>query len=370
MLKAFVATSVWLPRTTGLRLSTLESEEELCAGSSNSCNGNQCCEGFEGSNSLTFPCPNADETFDGCQTTQRYTFSPETLSASELVRCPGSCEWCSAEQCCPGFVGSNYLTFPCSTAPTSYAMCQTTTRITDSSACEADTGLVAHGDSHVISVTGEKFAFWSTGWSTFVQIPKDVEPDSEPQLVVTGNVLPYDDNKCAPTFLQHVKMSGSILEYHEILVRAGPLDGAVPFGVSLDGSGFKPIDASSSSKIYVGPFFSMYGMISDDESDVWGPDARLQINVGALLVTVKQHTEDLQAGSRSMLDLSVDGLRGVDSVGGLLGVDSSLTAEQQHPECVEVSFIEQGVRSTRYEQSRAVGFHSPRSNYAPLRDAV
>ena len=117
----------------------------------------------------------------------------------------------------------NNLTFPCPTASASYNMCQTTTRLTDASACDAIT-TSAFGDPHVASVTRVKFDMWKTGWSTFVQFPKDVGPNSVP-----GNVLPYGGDKCAPAFLQNVKMKGSMLDGHVVLVRAGPLDGAAPF---------------------------------------------------------------------------------------------------------------------------------------------
>ena len=50
----------------------------------------------------------------------------------------------------------NNLSFPCPTASASYNMCQTTTRLTDASACDA-IKTSAFGDPHVASVTGEKF---------------------------------------------------------------------------------------------------------------------------------------------------------------------------------------------------------------------
>jgi hypothetical protein len=262
-----------LPSATSLRLSSVERDPVLCAGSGNPCDGNQCCGGYPFSNSLTFPCPNADEGFAGCQTTERYSYQAETLAASEPVKCPGSCDWCSGEQCCPAFVGSNNLTFPCPTASASYNMCQTTTRLTDSSSCDAYT-TSAIGDPHVTSVTGEKFDLWKTGWSTFVQIPKDVQSNSVPKIVITGKVLPYGGDVCAPAFLQNVKLTGSMMDGHEVLVRAGPLDGASPFAVSFDGGDFQPIDAARGFESFSAPAFSLKGMISDDEPGVWGPDAK------------------------------------------------------------------------------------------------
>merc|ERR1712136_152532 len=103
------------------------------------------------------------------------------------------------------------------------------------------------------------------------------------------------------------------------------------------------------------------GLISDDEPGVWGPDAKLMLKVGALLVTVKQHTEGRLVDSRSMLDLSVDGLEAVDSVGGWLGVDGSLTAGRAPSECVEAVFIDDGARRANHDKSRSVGFQSPRA---------
>jgi len=355
----FVAAILLLTSVASLRLSTLEREPVLCAGSGNPCDGNQCCAGYPFSNSLTFPCPNADEGFAGCQTTERYTYQEETVVQSEPVKCPGSCDWCSGEQCCPGFAGSGNLTFPCPTASASYNMCQTTTRLTDSSACDA-IPTSAIGDPHVTSVTGEKFDLWKTGWSTFVQIPKDVQPNSVSKLVVTGNVLPYGGDKCAPAFLQNVKVTGSMIDNHEVLVRAGPLDGATPFGVSLNGSDFKPVDTSSGSEVFVGRSFSLTGMISDDEPGVWAPDAKLQMKVGSLSVTVKQHTEGRLADSRSMLDLSVDGLDAVDSVGGWLGVDGALTAGQAPAECVGTAFIADAAHPPKSHQKGSASFQSPR----------
>jgi len=358
MSNVFVAAFLLLPSATSLRLSTLESEPVLCAGSGNPCDGNQCCAGYPFSNSLTFPCPNADEGFAGCQTTERYTYQEETVVQSEPVKCPGSCDWCSGEQCCPGFADSNNLTFPCPTASASYNMCQSTTRFTDSSACDA-IPTSAIGDPHVTSVTGVKFDLWKTGWSTFVQIPKDVQPNFVPKIVITGNVLPYGVDVCAPAFLQDVKLTGSMMDGHEVLVRAGPLDGAAPFAVSFDGGDFQPINAARDFESFSAPAFSLNGMISDDEPGVWGPDAKLYMKIGALVVTVKQHTEGRLADSRSMLDLSVDGLDGVDSVSGWLGVDGSVMAGEAPAECLEAAFIADGEGPSTHKQGSA-SFQSPR----------
>ena len=44
-------------------------------------------------------------------------------------------------------------------------------------------------------------------------------------------------------------MTGSLIDGHEVLVRAGPLEGITPFGIGFHGSKFKPIDAPSGSEI-------------------------------------------------------------------------------------------------------------------------
>ena len=60
-------------------------------------------------------------------------------------------------------------------------------------------------------------------------------------------------------------------------------------------------------------------MISDDESEM---------KVGSVFGTVKQRTEFRLEDKRSMMDLSVDGLETVDSVGGWLRADGALVVGQ------------------------------------------
>ena len=86
----FVAAFLLSPSATSLRLNTVEREEVLFAGLDIPCDGNQCCGGYPFINSLTFQCPNADESFAGYPTTGRYTDQEETLAASEPVKCPAT----------------------------------------------------------------------------------------------------------------------------------------------------------------------------------------------------------------------------------------------------------------------------------------
>ena len=95
-------------------------------------------------------------------------------------------------------------------ASASFDRCRLTTRFTDSSACEETNPMSVVGDPHVTSVTGAKFEIWKTGWSLFVQIPKDIQPE----------LVPYDGDKCGHAFWQNVQISGSMADGHEVLVRA------------------------------------------------------------------------------------------------------------------------------------------------------
>ena len=91
---------------------------------------------------------------------------------------------------------------------------------------------------------------------------------------------------------------------------------------SLDGSDFISIDTSSGHQVFVGSSYSMTGMIKSEEPGVWGSQVRLLMTVSSFVLTVKQHTEGRLADSRSMMDLSVDGLDAVDSVARCTGCRS------------------------------------------------
>ena len=57
--------------------------------------------------------------------------------------------------------------------------------------------------------------------------------------------------------LSYLKVTGSTIDNHEVLVRAGPVDRANPFGVSIDGCDFKPVDTSWGSEVFIGCSFSL-----------------------------------------------------------------------------------------------------------------
>ena len=275
------------------------------------------------------------------------------------VQCAGSGDLCSGDQCCPGYEGSDFLTFPCPTATAGFDQCQTIIRYPYRP--ESDDTVSAVGDPHVTSITGEKFDLWRTGWSTFVQIPKDVAPHVQPELVVTGNVKPFGDEKCAPAYLTDVMLRGTLLGHNQVLVRSGSLEGPAPFGVSVNGSSFKQIRDANGTDFSVGPHFLMRGKITEDEPGVWGPDAKLSMKVGDILFRVQQHTEGRFLESRSMLDLSVSGLDKIESVGGWLGLDGSLSAGEAPPECVaNTALIEIPRQDSHDLTSRTARFQSRR----------
>ena len=166
------------------------------------------------------------------------------VAEREHVPCYGSCDICSRERCCLGSGKSNDLAFSCPSVSASFDRRQTTTWVIDSSACEEADLVSVGGDSHVNNATCEKFDLWNTGRFSFVPIPKDIQLESMPKLLVTGNVVPYGGQKCASSILQNVQISGILDDGHEVLVGGDPLDGAAPVGISFDGGEFKTVDVS------------------------------------------------------------------------------------------------------------------------------
>ena len=78
---------------------------------------------------------------------------------------------------------------------------------------------------------------------------------------------------------------------------------------------------------------SLRGWIAEDLKD-WGTDARVELTVGDVNVTIVQHTEGRGESSSAMLDLSVSGLESVvDTIGPWLGVDGASQAGTAPPEC-------------------------------------
>lgn len=58
----------------------------ICVGSDDQCDGNECCPGFDGSLHKTFPCPNADDNFQGCETNIKYDlYNASLMDFSNVV---------------------------------------------------------------------------------------------------------------------------------------------------------------------------------------------------------------------------------------------------------------------------------------------
>ena len=75
-------------------------------------------------------------------------------------------------------------------------------------------------DLHVISLTGQKFDRWRTGWSIFVRIP---DGKDHVNLFVRGNAKAYEEGGYAPAFQQDVELTGAWLGKTTIFVHAGSL---------------------------------------------------------------------------------------------------------------------------------------------------
>ena len=64
------------------------------------------------------------------------------------------------------------------------------------------------------------FDLCKTGRSSFVPIPEDIQPESVPKLLITGNVVSYGGDVRAPTSSQNVQNSESMADGHKVLARA------------------------------------------------------------------------------------------------------------------------------------------------------
>jgi len=189
----------------------------------------------------------------------------------------------------------------------------------------------AVGDPHVSTITGDSFDLWRTGWSTFVQIPlASIEPS---QLLVRGDVRPYGGAPCAPAFLQQVRINGSWLGNHDISVHGGSLESSNPFCVVREGGEPMFLQRNGVTEFVKENGVALRGWISSEEG--WGLDARVELTVGGVALSIVQHTEGRGESGNAMLDLSVSGLASVvDPVGGWLGVAGSERAGEAPPECL------------------------------------
>jgi len=195
----------------------------------------------------------------------------------------------------------------------------------------------AVGDPHVNTITGESFELWKTGWSTFVQVPLQVDSKSDDtaiKFLVRGNVVPYVVEPCAPAFLQQVRINGTWLGDRDVVVHGGSLESSSPFHVAIDGGAPLYVGTDVTGTLLNETGLSVTGWVATDDDSVWGPDARVLIVAGDAQLTVVQHTEGRGETSSAMLDLTVSGLSTmIDTVGGWLGVDGSQRAGEAPVEC-------------------------------------
>jgi len=105
--------------------------------------------------------------------------------------------------------------------------------------------------------------------------------------------------------------------------------------VELDGGVPQTLDRNG--KIFASDVgYEVQGSISRPEPEQWGPDAEVLVRVGNITVKVAQRTEGRLDDSRSMLDLSVNGLDAEqESIGGWLGADDSMDAGVPPQGCSE-----------------------------------
>jgi hypothetical protein len=103
----------------------------LCPGSGISCQGNECCPGIPESGGATFPCPSADSDYDGCTRDTKVEDCRAFCKYHDHVSCPGSGVGCQGNECCPGIPETNHASFPCPNADASYQKCLNHTKVED-----------------------------------------------------------------------------------------------------------------------------------------------------------------------------------------------------------------------------------------------
>merc|ERR1711935_193788 len=176
----------------------------LCPGSGHQCNGDQCCPGISASGNKTFPCPNADATFKGCEGSL-----PPACPDKKV--CPGSGNACAGNQCCPGYSGSNGLTFPCPAATKSYAGCESmgvasslvqTTKMNPPFRLCPGSGHQCNGDQCCpgISASGNKTFPCPNADATFKGCEGSLPPACPDKKVCPGSGNACAGNQCCPGY--------------------------------------------------------------------------------------------------------------------------------------------------------------------------
>jgi len=110
-----------------------------CPGSDVMCAGDQCCPPTASSGNLTFPCPSASSSFEGCESSAKvHDCENPALSQplangacrrGERVLCPGSGSACAGDECCPPDPAAGNRTFPCPSAGLRFRGCESSTKL-------------------------------------------------------------------------------------------------------------------------------------------------------------------------------------------------------------------------------------------------
>ena len=118
--------------------------------------------------------------------------------------------------------------------------------------------------------------------------------------------------------LSHVKVTGSAIDNHAVLVRPRPLDEANLFGFSVDDRDFKHVDTSTRSAVFIDRSFS----VTDQRKRA------MRLGFGCEVADEAwESVRDGETAHRGPLGRQpIDDA--VDSVGGWLGDNGALTAGQ------------------------------------------
>ena len=146
---------------------------------------------------------------------------------------------------------------------------------------------VAIGDPYVGTTARGSLDLCRTEWSTFVQVPlSSVEPF---KLFVRGDVRPYGSAPYAPAFLLQVWINGIWLGIHGISVHSGSLESSDPFCVVRRRWRTHVLQRGGVTEFVSENGVSVSGRIAIDEG--WGPDAKVELTVGGVVVSIAKHTE-------------------------------------------------------------------------------
>lgn len=204
-----------------------------------------------------------------------------------------------------------------------------------------DIQYLSRGGPALTTMFGENLNIWKLGLQTLIQIPKERHGDEIPKLLVQAKVEPYAPHweaiGCESGRISEVTISGSSVGESNLTLRSGSVESTTPFAVRV-GRGdwqelsWQTVQLDQEISFLSDPSFTVAGKITADDPDLWGPDARVTVQLGGLSLNVFQHTSGRAASSKVMLDVSVSGTFSKSSgVGGWLGSDGASLAQGQEP---------------------------------------